>query len=758
MEMRAVYMQKLSVRFENCFGIKKLEKKFDFRGSKVNAIYAKNGLMKTSFSKTFKMIQINKDNDIRDEIFDAKPVIVEAMIDDSNIKKEEVFVIKSFENSYESTSIASLLLNEDLKRSLDIVLRLRENFLKKMEVRSGLKVTRTSLGKKVFELEPRIIKDFAFDEKSFLLNVDKINIESLDYEFKDIKYSTIFDSSVIKKIESDKFQEKIKEFLAKSDEIYAEYNFLDKGKFTLPKLKDIENGLKKNSFFVKDNRILLGKDIEIINLEELSTKIKEVERQLQQTSEFKEIEKLLSDAKGMVLKDIIENNPEIVEELELTNLDAFRKKLWLSYIKSEEMQFEELKIHYKQLEEKIQNTELDQTPWKEALNIFEKRFSVPFKMEISNLKSSIIGENLPKILFAFCKDGNPNNLDENNWNRLNRDELEDKDTLSQGERRALYLLNIIFDIEKRRRDNQKTLFIIDDIADSFDYKNKYAIVEYLREISEENNFFMIILSHNFDFYRLIASRLNLKRENRFNASISETGIILEQELYQNQPFGVWKSNLNEKNIIALIPLVRNLIEYGVDKKINDLNGIDEDYLFLTNILHIKENTEDITFGMLKKVYKEYIGKDNFEQCITDTCTVYQSIARVADSILDSDTSLENKIVLAISIRLNAEKFMKESIQNSTATFSWKNGRASVTGDKTAFLNAISMKGTQTRELFNGYVQIGDQASINILESVNIMTPESIHLNSFMYEPILDMDIIELKNLYSEVKGLQLQTI
>ena len=34
-----------------------------------------------------------------------------------------------------------------------------------------------------------------------------------------------------------------------------------------------------------------------------------------------------------------------------------------------------------------------------------------------------------------------------------------------------------------------------------------------------------------------------------------------------------------------------------------------------------------------------------------------------------------------------------------------------------------------------------------------MTPENIHLNSFMYQPILDMDIIELKNLYSKVKDL-----
>ena len=33
------------------------------------------------------------------------------------------------------------------------------------------------------------------------------------------------------------------------------------------------------------------------------------------------------------------------------------------------------------------------------------------------------------------------------------------------------------------------------------------------------------------------------------------------------------------------------------------------------------------------------------------------------------------------------------------------------------------------------------------------TPENIHLNAFMYEPILDMDIVELLNLYGQVQDL-----
>lgn len=54
---------------------------------------------------------------------------------------------------------------------------------------------------------------------------------------------------------------------------------------------------------------------------------------------------------------------------------------------------------------------------------------------------------------------------------------------------------------------------------------------------------------------------------------------------------------------------------------------------------------------------------------------------------------------------------------------------------------------------NGFVQIGNPEAIKILSEVNIMTPENIHFNSFMYEPILDMDITELLNLYQKVKKL-----
>ena len=59
-------MDKLSVSLENCYGIKKLSYTFDFTKGNVVAIYARNGLMKTSLAKTMKKIQLGKKDEIRD--------------------------------------------------------------------------------------------------------------------------------------------------------------------------------------------------------------------------------------------------------------------------------------------------------------------------------------------------------------------------------------------------------------------------------------------------------------------------------------------------------------------------------------------------------------------------------------------------------------------------------------------------------------------------------------------------------------------
>lgn len=83
--------------------------------------------------------------------------------------------------------------------------------------------------------------------------------------------------------------------------------------------------------------------------------------------------------------------------------------------------------------------------------------------------------------------------------------------------------------------------------------------------------------------------------------------------------------------------------------------------------------------------------------------------------------------------------------------SWDKNRKS--GSSADFLRYVDTRGNQTRELMNRFLQIYSGEAIELILEVNIMTPENIHLNSFMYEPILDMDVIELLSLYRQITAL-----
>jgi len=97
--------------------------------------------------------------------------------------------------------------------------------------------------------------------------------------------------------------------------------------------------------------------------------------------------------------------------------------------------------------------------------------------------------------------------------------------------------------------------------------------------------------------------------------------------------------------------------------------------------------------------------------------------------------LEGKIVISIAIRLMAEKHMTGRINNH------------------GFVRSITKN--QTIELLKEYKKknLGNEMEVQVLQQVNLITPENMHLNSFMYEPILDMGSAHLRALYSAVKIL-----
>lgn len=127
---------------------------------------------------------------------------------------------------------------------------------------------------------------------------------------------------------------------------------------------------------------------------------------------------------------------------------------------------------------------------------------------------------------------------------------------------------MLFEVEARKSSTRDTLFVIDDIADSFDHKNKYAIIHYLKEMAEHKNFRLLIITHNVDFFRTLESRKVVGYKNCLMAQRSDDRILLEQAEGIRNPFiNDFKLKFFDEPMkrIASIPFIRNIAEYTMKR-------------------------------------------------------------------------------------------------------------------------------------------------------------------------------------------------
>lgn len=715
-------MNKINVEFENCFGINSLKHTFDFSNKNACEIYAPNGTMKTSFAKTFKCISNEeKPKDLINPGKSSKAIITKS--NGVKIKPEEVFVVESYNGDYESQKVSMLLVNKELKEKYDKIYsdleHMKDGLLKDISTLCGIRSKD--------EIEKEITNVWGRRSSDIFQCFEEIEIALQEFSFPcSIKYKTIINDKVISLLNDRDIKVLIKEYIKEYDELITKSEYFTKGVFNHNNVSVIGKNLNDNGFFKVKNKILI-KDKEIKSKKELDDLVKEEKEKIFTNTEllarFEKIDaKLTQNAAMKELRTLLESNPEIISHLE--DINSFKKELWLSYLKEKEDGVKSLvdmyKISKEEIKKIVEEATKQKTAWDEVVEIFNERFDVPFIVEIDNQQDVILKENAPTIRFKYSESGTYVDVDKTTLLKV----------LSNGEKRALYILNLIFEIEALIKLNKDVLVIVDDIADSFDYKNKYAIIEYLNDILKSGIFRMIILTHNFDFYRTVVNRLGIPRNNSFMVCKNDIEIKLIQGGYLKDIFSVWKNKINndDRIMIASIPFVRNLSEY-LDEK-NSPN-----YMKLTSLLHIKDETDSITVADLEEVYNEVwkVPKNlnGKERKIIDVL-----FSEANNIVLDATEkiNLENKIVLSIAIRLLAEQFMMSRISNK---------------DK---IREISKN--QTYELIKLYKEeFVNIDEIKVLEQVNLMTPENIHMNSFMYEPILDLSDSYLKNLYEKVKEM-----
>jgi len=742
-------MKKVQIKIQDAYGIGELNHTFDFdfsatRGSghtsaehsQTNIVYARNGTMKTSLAKALN--NFSKGIPISDAVHN-RTASVEIMDDGSPIDLGKIFVVKSEEEYFETEGMALLLADKvSQDRYADIIAELdaaQEELFelvgRGMGIRGGVEKTL-----QLFDT------DFlgANDNRLATLLSMKSEVESAQDKYKTISYKLITERKVTDFLDKTTTQVILKDYVDIYEKILANSEYFQEGAFDYLNAFDVQKNLDKNNFMDNGvgNWVTLqkkdGSTEEVKSIDELKQKYEADKNRIFETLEKQEQYRKFDDAldKNAELRELqawVRGHKELVPYLQ--NYKNSTKKIWQAYMLDNKQSYDNLVLVYEsnkeELNELIQKSRDLETEWRNVVEDFKESFRPPFDLKIRNKEDVVLKQEKPNIVMIYSDD------------RGGVDREIDTDTLyqqvlSKGERRALFILCVMFELRMRSMSGEESLVVFDDIADSFDYKNKYAIIEYLNDLSIDvsNGIHMLLLTHNYDFFRSFRMRCSIHwptstkalEANRQRGKITFSG---------NVPTRIFDHLKNESGrdfnaFVTLVPLTRNIVEYrdGHD---------DEDYKTLTSVLHVKSDSGSITVNDVIDIIEANIAGLNLSAHRGRT-PMQQSILDQAEVIVStSNDSIEHKIVLSMATRILAEQKIKKHFVDDGKTID----------------EDSSQTGKWTGEFKLNYPS--EHKMQKILHRVNIVTPELLHINAFMYEPIIDMSVDEIVGTYTAIRDV-----
>ncbi|MFP6195254.1 hypothetical protein ACLGCX_00780 [Helicobacter pylori] len=714
----------LKINIENCYGIGKIQKtSLDFSKSNSYLLYAQNGVFKTSFAKSLTDL-INNEMP-KDNFYPNRESKIEIEFNGEKISKENVAVFHSYDEEFSSEdSVTTFMAKSDLKQRYDSILLELEK-----EKKALLKSLRDIASGFDYEEEIKTIKN---EKKSFyeILDTYLTEIESSEKHYS-FKYHDIFDKLGKVKDFVNENRGLIEQYFNKYKELLSlskVFKHTEVGDFGTNHANDLKKALENDRFFKANHSLMIAGE-EIKDYNKLSEIFEEEKNKILNNeslkNSFANIEKVINANKELrAFKDAISGDNTLL--IELLDYDSFREKVLFSYLKQSIQNVRSLVEYYREkkseIEKIIEQANKDQKEWESVIEIFNQRFLVPFKVELQNQKDILLNKDTVQFRFIFSD----NNQDMN----VQKEDLQKH--LSGGEKRALYILQILFEIEARKRSDEVQLLVFDDISDSFDYKNKYAIIEYLNDLQECRQFKLLVMTHNFDFYRTLASRLDIPREQiKIIRKNDAREIIFEKGGYLKSFIKWIRDSEDDKDFFTLIPFVRNLIEYTSFQADKDSN-----YIKLTSCLHIKKDTKNIQIQDISKIFDSVFGTERKKKKIEkDNSKLYfQAIYNIAEEIYNdknyNNIELQNKIILSMAIRLKAEEWMLNKLNQE-----------------------FKSEKNQTRELYDATKKELSDDEKRVIQKVLMITPENIHINSFMFEPILDTPLDHLYTCLEKVKNL-----
>ena len=720
---------RLKMNIQNCYGIGALDHEIDYTNNSIAVIYAPNGTMKTSLTKTFTQKLAGKEP--CDDFYPARPSSCTITIDGAPITKDNTYVFQNDETTDGTKQISTFLANAVLKGEYDAIYNQLD------AAKRGLKRKIKNLAQSS-DCEEEILEAFkTSDEDNFfdclLLIEPQLADDNLVLEY-DFKFNDVFDKKDTKvKDFINENQATIQAYFNKYTELLNTSTFFSAGpdSFGTTHANSLLKSVGDNRFFLARHKFVLNGDQEINTKDDMAGVIQAEMDRILTDNEIKRLfttldDKLQKNEKLKGFKEVIQTYPQLIPEL--LDYDGFQKKILRGYLKRS---LDELtavnaiyRAHKDELKDIVERANGQRSEWERVIKLFNTRFFVPFKLELQNKSDILLNAKAPELQFLYQDGGEPATEQE-------RKTLMEH--LSTGEKKAFIILQNIFELEARRASGQQTLLVFDDIADSFDYKNKYAIIEYLYDLKQDGIFTILILTHNFDFYRTVVSRLEGGGNIYFADKKEDRSVKICQGIYNTD---ILKNRMLRKldqrrAFIGCIPFVRNIIEYT--------NGMDANFNKLTSCLHRKPDTPNIKLADIKLIYDGVLQNAGVMAITFGAEDYMTALFAEAEAIMidPNEVDIVNKLVLSIAIRYKAEEYMESQL----------------TAAQIAVMRPNRNRTAELLNVFKAHHSVDLEDQCLLMNKVLMLTSENIHFNNFMFEPLVDISILHLKQLYADVKDL-----
>lgn len=576
-------MNKLRVDLENCYGIKMLEHEFSFNNHHAHLIYAANGMMKSSFARTLKGISGQCKQTAMDRVHPELPPKYVVSVDGTPIRKEQVFVADPEESGFDTSAVfTNFLADAALKSQYDAIYQQLNDYVS--QIITPLKDVSISS-----DCDEELLKAFTEGPADNLFSILErlaVDVQAQEYVNFGFRYNYVFDKAGKVKKFVEKHSADLQDYISQYNELISTspiFRTVEGKTFGTHQASELQKSVESGEFFGAEHQIVLFDGHVISSTEELASVFdREKERIVNDPDLKRTFDRITKDVDGnnevRIFKEILMTNPIIA--LELGDYEEFRRKTWRGYLCDPKVKPQLISyFNYYRNKKTVLNQIILQARaqlplWQEIIRLYNDRFHVPFTVDIVNQEEIILKQSAAKLKFTYF---------DNQGAGIEKEKEDMLNILSKGEQRAFYILQLLFELESRKASNQDNLVVFDDIADSFDYQNKYAIIEYLHDLDLTGNIYVIVLTHNFDFYRTMASRLGLRRNSWMTIKKADGSLELKPGEYQKDLFTYFVENhADNKIFVSMIPFVRNLIEY--------IDGKNDDYDKLTSCLHLKSDT------------------------------------------------------------------------------------------------------------------------------------------------------------------------